>query len=688
MPNDSLLGEFAKEFAGRLGEVEESPGHSKKKGGESFAGAHEIIDSDSLRKLMDKDPREHIDARAMLTARLMDVYLNDIDRHPGQWKWARLKKGVDSPWEPIPRDRDQAFVAYHGVLIGIARMGAPNLVKFDGNISIPGLTYNSLEMDRRLLASLERPVWDSIATELTRRLTDQVIDSAVHKMPVEYWPTAPAMAATLRLRRDNLRAAATRFYLYLAAVVDVHGTDAADRATVRRLENGIVEVKLESGGEQFFLRRFDARETHEIRIYLHGGDDSSFVAGDVARSIPVKIIGGNGVNWLSDSSTVGGSKRPSTIIDQGETEGVDYGPDTLFFRRPYVEVNGKLEQPGVDRGSKLVPVLSIRSDLELGITPRLGADYYTYGFRKYPYASVIGAEAEHAISLPGWRFAAHADKRFEDTPLHIEGSASYSQFAELTYHGLGNDTPDSSRGFFDVRQRQTELHAALGIALGKSSDLSIGPVVKLTQTDSIPNRFIAITRPYGFGDFNEAGLRVAFHHEVYDRLMNPTRHFKLDIYGTAYPVLGDVKNTFEDLAIEAGQQATFPVAFTPTLVWRIGARKVFGDFPYFESAFIGENHTVRRLEPQRYAGDAAVYASSELRIPLADFAVLLPMQWGVIGTAESARVYVGSASPGGWHNAFGGGLWVGLKNQSFIVSCTATSENGHKGPHCQTGLVF
>jgi hemolysin activation/secretion protein len=115
-------------------------------------------------------------------------------------------------------------------------------------------------------------------------------------------------------------------------------------------------------------------------------------------------------------------------------------------------------------------------------------------------------------------------------------------------------------------------------------------------------------------------------------------------------------------------------------------KKVFGDFPFFDAAYIGGNHTVRRIDPDRYAGDMSAYAASELRIPLVRFALFVPMQAGVLGTAEAARVYVNSSSPGGWHTAAGGGVWVGLTKQGFIVSCTVTNEAGQQGVHCQTGL--
>jgi hypothetical protein len=578
-------------------------------------------------------------------------------------------------------------VAYHGAFLAVARFAAPNLVRFDGNISVPGLTYNSLEMDRRLLSGLERPAWDSIANELTALLTDSVINRSVLAMPAEYHWSAPAFAATLRLRREHLKKAAGNFYLYLASSVDVHGTDAADRLTVTRVSNGLVEVKLESGGgAPYFLRRFDSRETHEIRVYLHGGDDSSSVSGDVRQSISVKIIGGKGVNWLTDSSRVDDRAKPTELVDAGDLESESYGKDTLFQRLPFVRSGGRTLAPGVDRGAKIVPVLRIRSDLDLGITPTIGFERYTYGFRDTPYSSKLAVDASYAFSLPGFAVSGFADKRWEGTPLHTEISASVSQFAVLSFHGMGNVSPDSESNFYDVRQRQWRIHPAIGYTLGASTDVSIGPILRYTHTESSADRFIAITHPYGFDSFGEAGLQFTLHHELTDNPQSPSRHFKLDIDGTYYPAMMDVASAYEIVRANVGSFMTFPIATDPVLVWRAGGTKLFGNFPFFDAAFLGGDRTVRRLDPQRYAGDAMIYAISELRISLMTFAFMVPMRAGILGTAEAGRVYVNSSSPGGWHASSGGGVWVGLANQSFIVSCTVTNDSGRIGVHCQTGL--
>src|ERR1019366_3339667 len=108
----------------------------------------------------------------------------------------------------------------------------------------------------------------------------------VHAMPPEYRASAPALVAKLRVRRDLLPDIADRFYRYLAGVIDIHSTDAADRATITRVDDRYVDVRLEaSDGTPYFVRRFDSHETTAIRVYLHGGTDNAQVVGDVRTSI-------------------------------------------------------------------------------------------------------------------------------------------------------------------------------------------------------------------------------------------------------------------------------------------------------------------------------------------------------------------------------------------------------------------
>ena len=162
---------------------------------------------------------------------------------------------------------------------------------------------------------------------------------------------------------------------------------------------------MRSGKEApYFHRRFDPRETEEVHVYLHDGDDSAVVKGDGGSSMRVRIIGGNGTNALVDSSRVARSQR-ARLYDLGRISGVYYGPDsardTLFSRRPWVKDDtGGVSPPGPDYGSGFTPVAGFGTG-GLGLVPRLGVRWTRYGFRREPYATMLGLDAEYATGIPG-----------------------------------------------------------------------------------------------------------------------------------------------------------------------------------------------------------------------------------------------------------------------------------------------
>jgi hypothetical protein len=698
MPDDPVLGEFRKDFAGMLGEMEERP--EVPEHGTGFAGADKIIGSDTLLARINGDATTRVDAIALLTAREFDMLIGDNDRHPDQWKWARFGKKDDAPLEPIATDRDKAFVSYGGVIMRIAHLALPNLVTFSSRYPDPqALFANAGEFDRRMLQGLDQSVWDSVATSLMQRITDPVIDNALATLPPQYANNSRTLAAKLKARRTGLRGEADLYYRQLWKIADIHGTDADEQATVVRSGDGIVDVTIQSGNDAPYLsRRFNASETREIRIYLHGGNDRATVEGNVRRSIAVRIIGGNGTNTFTDVSTVGGKRNPTRFYDAGTVESVKYARDTVderinvdnafnhyFNRRPWVRAYGKLIPPQVDRLSTIRPVLGLHSQRGLGVYPEIGAARYVYGFRKVPYSSMTEADFSQATASNRMRIRANFDKRFEESDVHVPVNAYMSQFEVVQFHGFGNDVPDLRGRLFDVRERQWQFRPAVGLALNPVSDISLGPIVRYTRTDSLPNRLISQLHPYGFAKFGQAGVQLKAHLDSRPVADTMKPRFVLDVLGTGYPGMWDVTTPYESLDSWAAAFFTLPVAKKPVLAFRGGGKKLWGNFPYFDAAFLGGSENFRTEEKQRFAGDASLYGSTELRVPIAKFPFILPLDVGAIGFADAARVYVNGNSPGGWHTAAGGGLWVGYLNPHINYNVMLTNSSTR---HVVTNLGF
>jgi hypothetical protein len=690
MPDDSALGEFRQEFAGMLGDLEERPDVPKK--GTGFANATEIMGSDTLLGRINTDAKTRVDAYQLLVARELDLLIGDNDRHPDQWKWAAFGKKDNGVWEPIATDRDKAFVSYGGVVMAIARLALPSLVRFNSGYSDPQAQFaNAGEFDRRMLQGLDRSAWDSAANFLMERITDQVIDNAMASLPPEYAGLERSLAGKLKTRRNGLRGVADRYYGDLWSVADIHGTDADEQATVTRAGDGIVDVVIQSQGAPFLSRRFLSDETHEIRIYLHGGNDRALVQGNVRRSIPVRIIGGNGTNTFSDLSTVNGRKNPTKLYDAGTVTDVKYARDTVdenrnvdnafnhyFNRRPWVHAYGTLIPPQTDRGTSTAPVLGLHSQRLLGIYPVVGFTHYVYGFRDVPYSTMTEADIAQATASNRMRIRANFDKRLEESEVHLPVSAYMSQFEVVQFHGFGNDLPDLRGRFFDVRQRQWSFRPAIGRSFSPVSDISLGPIVRYTRTDSIPNRLLTQLQPTGFAKFGQAGLQLKVHLDSKYAADTLKPRFLLDVLGSGYPGMWDVKTPYESVDGWAAAYFTLPIPKKPVLAVRGGGKKLWGPFPYFDAAFLGGSETFRTEEKQRYAGDASLFGSTELRVPIAKFPFILPLDVGALGFADAGRVYLNGQSPGGWHTAEGGGFWVGYLNPGTNFNVMFTNRRDRR----------
>ena len=96
IPDDPRLGEFRKDFGGMLGLLEPSVS-IKSPVTPGFEDVEKMIEGDEMDKLADASAADRVDARALLKARLFDMFIGDWDRHIGQWDWIRVKGQDNGP---------------------------------------------------------------------------------------------------------------------------------------------------------------------------------------------------------------------------------------------------------------------------------------------------------------------------------------------------------------------------------------------------------------------------------------------------------------------------------------------------------------------------------------------------------------------------------------------------------------
>ncbi len=688
LPDDPLLGEFRTDFAGLMGFLEERVGGSRPVPAH-WKGAKQIINSDSLLARISRSPADRVDASAFLTARLFDLLIGDWDRHAGQWSWALFDEQSPRRWAPIPQDRDQAFAKYDGVLLSIARQTAPQLTNFGtGYPYIAGATWNGRDLDRRLLVELDWATWESTATRLQSALTDAVINDAVRALPPEHYQLGgPSLSAALRSRRDHLLEAARDYYDLLAKEVDVHGTDGLDQASVTRQDDGTVEVAISSGeAGNYYTRRFDPKTTHEVRLFLDGGDDRVVVRGG-GKGPVVRIIGGDGRDRLVDS-TSGGRER---FYDDGQAPARTEGTDTKVDRRPYIAPRkSPTAVPARDWGKRWTATTLLSFGPDIGVLIGGGRTLTTYGFRKNPYASRHQFRAAFASGPKSYRLDYRGEFRRESSGSHADLVVRASGIEVISFHGFGNEIEaPADNEFYRVTQDAFGLQPSVVFALGTRASLRVGPVLKYVSTDERADRFLAsLGNLYGTGNFGEIGAGLTVRYDSRDRAVMAQRGLFLEVGGSAYPPIWDVDSTFGEVHGEVATYLSVKAPLDPTLALRAGGRKLWGRYPYFESAFIGGSSTVRLGRINRYAGDASAYGSTELRLSLTRLQLILPATFGVFGLADVGRVFLEGESSDTWHAAGGGGVWLSYLERAYTLSLAIAKSAERTGIYAQAGFGF
>src|ERR671937_168219 len=176
MPDDARLGQFRPTFAGMLGLLEQRIERDVPGGGK-------VRDTLDLFVLLDERDSEEVDARDYLRARLIDILVGDWDRHLDQWRWVRFE-GERRVWRPVPRDRDQAFSRFSGVIPSVVEYYTKQITSFHASYpAIDKLTFSGRFIDRRFLVWLDGPSWETVTAEVVASLSDSVISDAVHRLP-------------------------------------------------------------------------------------------------------------------------------------------------------------------------------------------------------------------------------------------------------------------------------------------------------------------------------------------------------------------------------------------------------------------------------------------------------------------------------------------------------------------------
>ncbi|GJM36366.1 MAG: hypothetical protein DHS20C18_53670 [Saprospiraceae bacterium] len=715
IPPQANLDNFNDDFANALYLVEERPDEDVWSDASYFGNSKEIISTSDMLEEIRTEQDKKVDGKWLIRSRLFDIMIGDWDRHDDQWRWAEFEEGDTKIYRAIPRDRDQAFSQYDGLVLDLGRQVAPfarQMRPYTSPVKKPHwLNYNGRKVDQTFLTELQWKDWETAALYIQENVTDEVIENAFKDFPQPiYSLDGPQIIEALKSRRADLVNIARKFYLFLAKNVDVVGTSKRERFEVERLDDDHTRVSMydvTKEGEKkrlMYQRTFLTSETKVVNLYGLDNDDIFYLSGNVNKGIKIRIIGGLEEDEVYDESKVSGLSKKTVVYDAKDEENKITSVG---------EVRKRLTNNPVlntyDRGSKdyeydyglIYPFFNVNPDdgFMLGFI----GQFTTYGFKKSPYSTSHSYSGVYAIATKGilFNYEGQYINLFGDWDMRLELDVQTPLYSS-NFYGFGNETvnreeeEEEEDDFYRVKQGLFRIAPALMRKLPGSSFYSIGPVFESIEVDRTSGRFIDLVgdglNPDIFEGIRFLGLQMILEYQNLDDVVLPSRGIGVKIdAGWKMQLQNTNKNYgFINASVSAYQRID-PKAY---LVFgtRIGVQhRITENFEFYQSAVLGgtgADANIRGFRRDRFSGQTAFFQNTDLRWKLFSSGNgVLPFTIGLLGGFDYGRVWIDEEDSNVWHYSYGGGLFIAPLD-TINLSFSLFKGDGEIGRFAFTGRFF
>jgi hypothetical protein len=693
VPEQPALGKYNPNFGHKVYLLEERPDDEDWQFYADFGKPDDIKSTEQTLKALRTKPHHLIDKAAIARARAFDLLVGDWDRHDDQWRWKKEKRADGRTYySPIPRDRDQVFSHYDGLLLGLARKIIPEispLRPFAGNPKkVAASTRGARFFDATFLAGVTWETWKTQVNELQTALTDEVIEASFR----EVWPSelmemnGNEIIAKLKQRRKNLLRMVRDLYELRAHRVEIVGSDEKDVFLIKVLPDGDVRVQVaEADGNGSinertnYERTFLAGETNELILYGLMADDEFIFTGDTKPDIRIRIVGGPG----EDAVTYGPNIEPIRLAkvyyydytEKTEASAIADIKGLNDRRNPAVKYNiySRLSENKDLNFFSLLPIMGRNPDN--GFLLGAVATKTTYGFKKEPFASRQVINGRYAFETGGFRFAYEGEftDAFGDKELLVESRMQTTLYG-VNFYGFGNETINDEltnplrRDFNRVRQQLIYFSPKIMKRINPAATYAFGPSYTVIETDRTESRFLSVTTDDQpdegiFSNYHYLGLtgRFEFDNRIPDFL--PGRGIRFFIEGSYQQSLRGPGASFPRFRTDLTFNQLVDDYGDLTIANRVGYSQVFSnDLAYFQAATLGSNGeqpNFRGFRRERFSGNKAFFVNSDIRYRI--FSVRnssLPFSLGLIAGYDFGRVWLNEERSDVWHYSYGGGLFI------------------------------
>lgn len=694
VPMAPQLGPYLDDIGGRLAFIEIRPDEDLRYFSQ-FGYSRSIISTRNMFANLRESMDNTVDQRMFLKARLFDILLGDWDRHEDQWRWAEFKTQNGLLYKPIPRDRDQVFTLYDGVIpYLVSRYGVKNFSSFTKDYDdLISLGVSAQNLDRTLLTKLSYEDWMSITDSIKMALHDTIIEAAVRDLPPEVFQiSGQELIDKLKSRRDQLHSAAARYYRHLSKVVDVLGSDKAEFFHVERLDNRETKLsiyKLANGrpGKKMYERIFRRSETSELRVYALSGSDSVLVTGKVNKGIKLRIVGGMGYDVIVDSSHVDGMRKETIVYDtSNEKNTIIKSDETKSQVASTYWVNNY--NPQDFRYTKFGPKLSVEFNVDDGLFLGGGFGLKRQGFRKDPYQSTTKVVGNYAFRTGSFNVkynGAYYSLLGRNWDLLLN-SRYFGPKYVLNYFGQGNETEgvkettdgETNIDFYRVRLKKFEFTPMVQHRFSSYFRAGIGPHFEYNEVQSGRNKFVSsdiFPDPQDLHRSYFTGGRFFTEIDVTDHEKYPTRGSRwrneVNYFNELKGGTGELTNISTNLTFYYTRSSGSPL----TWAVRLGAAKNIGSYKFYQSNFLGGSTNLRGYRRTRFAGRSVAYTNFETRLRFYKFrTTAFSGTFNLMGFVDAGRVWVDNENSKEWHTAYGPGIGINIYDLLLVSLYYGFSE--------------
>jgi len=308
-----------------------------------------------------------------------------------------------------------------------------------------------------------------------------------------------------------------------------------------------------------------------------------------------------------------------------------------------------------------------------------GPILYHFGFRTFPY--VYRMELLGGFSIPTGRVKVVYSAFWPvlSDRLSLDLRTHFSQLELRNFYGFGNDAARDAEledaGFYRISSNELFLEPTLQYRIDRGVSAGLGVAVRTVNVRDDDGDVLEPSEFMSFGDNRTVGSTgLSFHVDTRDHPMAPHSGVVLDLQAWTYLEVFGNDSPFQKYRGEVRFYVGGTIGTDVMLALRVQGVALSGSFPFYEAAFLGGPGSLRGFPSQRFAGDASLLGSAELRFSIGRWKLIIPTEIGLFLLGDAGRVFVDGQSPGSLHTDAGAGLWAAPLNRDTILSFLVASS--------------